>query len=423
LEITKEKLDNGLSINHIKLPFGRSQYFGFWVKTGSSFENSKKYYGISHYLEHMLFNGSKNYPDGPQVQKDLASYGIIENAWTFYSITHYFMISPLQSFKKGFDILHDRVVNPLLNEEMTKKEKGIILEERKMTKSDPESVLDEKISSAAFKGTNYGHPVIGYEDTISGITPQLLKQYHQTFYSPGNMMFLSYGPMEYTEVRSNVFDKLAAIKTDKSLAQPNLLAKGEKQNVPDFSPQSVEIGFDVKTDFYGAIARLPQIESIEDYIAYLLFEIMLAGGEASFLNIELELKRSLASSYNVSIYPERGFCLMDIGASMESEKRQDCLRVIKRVFKKLLNSDFSDKDFERARNYAYGFLLRNYENVWANYDIDLSNVFGLNFLSELDFTPPEIAEAMKEIKMKKVVSVWRENISLENLVEGVVVAK
>lgn len=428
IKITKKLLDNGLEIVHAQLPFGNSQYIGFWVKAGASDERERKYWGISHFLEHMLFNGSKNFPEFTKTRLELAARGIAENAWTWLSNTHYYMIMPNRSFEFAFDVLLDRVVSPIMEEKLVEKEKGIIVEERKMADNDPENALEEALKKRVFKGSTYSHPTLGYMDTIRGMSKDLLEQYHGMFYSPNNMMFLSYGSMSYDEIEPVILQKLQSLKPAELWEHDvyNLEDDGGEEREDSGDSGDICLEKDVEAVFLNIISKIPNIVTPKQHTAYYMLGAILALGEASLLNQKLVLRQSLVSSFDFGIQPFRDLSMLSMHATMDDANFDEVKSVLTETLENVISGKFEDKEFERAKSYIEGKLLRTYESIWMGYEPNLANVFRLNFLadnSEKELTPTSVLESIRAVERDEIVELWQELVDTKELVSGSVVDK
>ena len=136
MEYKLQKLKNDLPVLFVPLSSLSSVTVTVWVKTGSRNEN-KKNNGISHFLEHMVFKGTKNRPSAKIIADELDSMGSEHNAATSKDQTKFYIKCRSSDLEKAFDILSDVTLNPILPEEEIEKEKGSIIEEIKMYEDTP----------------------------------------------------------------------------------------------------------------------------------------------------------------------------------------------------------------------------------------------------------------------------------------------
>lgn len=168
------------------------------VKTGASnedFSNS----GVSHMLEHLLFNGTKKRTQ-EELYKETDFYGIYNNAHTDMDYTNYIVLVEKSQAEKALDIQSDMLFNSIFPEEKFEKEKGIILNEIARDMSEPSSFEDELFNLRFFDGTPYNLPVIGLPEIIKNISREQVKEYYERYYIPNNMTALIMGDFNSNEM-------------------------------------------------------------------------------------------------------------------------------------------------------------------------------------------------------------------------------
>ncbi len=160
-------LKNGVRVISEEMSHVRSVSLGVWIRTGSRRETSEEN-GISHFIEHMLFKGTKN-RSAEEIARSVDSIGGGLDAFTAKEMVSYNTKVLDEHLPIAFDVLADMVRNPLFREEDIEKEKGVILEELKMEVDNPEYLLHDIFSSNFWKDHPLGKPIIGSKDTIRGV--------------------------------------------------------------------------------------------------------------------------------------------------------------------------------------------------------------------------------------------------------------
>ncbi len=193
------KLDNGLKLivkeDH-RSPVVVSQV---WYKVGSSYEHDGTT-GISHALEHMMFQGTAKH--GPnEFSRIIAENGGRENAFTSHDYTAYFQQLEKSRLKVSFDLEADRMRNLTLGAKQFAKEIQVVMEERRMrTDDDPESLTDEQFNAVAFVNGPYHIPVIGWMDDLKHMKVEDLRKWYQTWYAPNNATLVVVGDVDPQKV-------------------------------------------------------------------------------------------------------------------------------------------------------------------------------------------------------------------------------
>ena len=387
--------DNGLKHVHYHVPFMKSVLLDFYVGFGSGDEITPDQYGIAHFLEHMLFNGSEKYPVRADTDNLVSSLGNYQNAWTWLSMTTYYQYSTKENFKQAFDILSDRVFNPILREEDVQKEIGVIQEERLMCENDPWISLVLELESRLFAPTPLSHPTIGTESSIGGMTSVALKEFHQNGYHPHNVWFVTYGGMSLNEISAIVSSTFKEIGGSVRYDHQSIV-------LPTVSGESgVEIKKDIDLSIYMIYLSLPPVKTIEELAALSVFETLLGSGNGSRFVDEFMLKKSLASAVEFDIYTHRNGVMM--GTSLNCEPKD--LETAKKLTRKyLVDLDFSfgSDDVDRASKFTHGNLIRSIEEVGFLSSSGLQNLELMNFLNGSDHDLDMLQEAIRSVGVREI---------------------
>src|SRR6266446_8515134 len=168
-DIERTVLKNGVRVVTEHMANVRSVSVGIWIGTGSR-EESAKQSGISHFIEHMVFKGTKN-RSAEQIARSVVSIGGGLVAFTSKELVSYNVKVLDEHLPQAFDIVSDLVRNPRFDAGDIDKEKGVILEELKMEVDNPEYLIHEIFSSNFWKGHALGRPILGTKQTIRGFDP------------------------------------------------------------------------------------------------------------------------------------------------------------------------------------------------------------------------------------------------------------
>ncbi len=193
------KLDNGLKLivkqDH-RAPVMVSQV---WYKVGSSYEHDG-ISGVSHVLEHMMFKGTKAYPNG-EFSEIIAENGGRENAFTSQDYTAYFQTMEKSRLPVSFKLEADRMRNLTIPDDEVLKEVKVVMEERRMrTEDNPQSLTYEQFNATAYTSSPYRIPVIGWMDDLENLQVADLKAWYQMWYAPNNATLVVVGDVDPDEV-------------------------------------------------------------------------------------------------------------------------------------------------------------------------------------------------------------------------------
>lgn len=177
---------NGLRIVAEKMPHVRSVSFGIWVNVGSRYE-TKEENGITHFIEHMLFKGTKT-RNAKQIAEDFDHLGAQTNAYTGKDQTCYYVVALDQQIRPSIKILADMFFNSIFDPEEMEKEKQVILEEMAMTEDAPDDDVDERLWRAMYENHPLGAPILGTEETLKSFTQQQVIDFMRTHYTPDQIV-------------------------------------------------------------------------------------------------------------------------------------------------------------------------------------------------------------------------------------------
>ena len=179
---TVETLPNGLTLILDPDPSAPVVSAQFWVATGSMHEDEHLGAGISHFLEHMVFKGTRDY-DGDTLADTVQAAGGHWNAYTTFDRTVYYIDGPAASLETFMRVLTGLVFHPILPESEFEKEKDVIRREIDMGLDDPDSVASRLLFSTVFQQDPRRHPVIGHRHLFDAIRHEDLTNYHRTRYT------------------------------------------------------------------------------------------------------------------------------------------------------------------------------------------------------------------------------------------------
>src|ERR1700761_330883 len=181
-QIERAVLPNGIRIVTESMPYVRSVSLGVWIGAGSRIEPGPEN-GISHFIEHMVFKGTRQ-RSAEDIAREVDSVGGGLDAFTSKELVSFNTKVLDEHVPLALDILSDLVLNPLFREADIEKEKGVILEEIKMEADQPEFVLHETFISNFWKGHGLGKPILGTRETVKKFGQNLLLDFFTRVYSP-----------------------------------------------------------------------------------------------------------------------------------------------------------------------------------------------------------------------------------------------
>src|SRR5690606_319043 len=190
----KHTCQNGVRVVLESIPTVRSVTIGIWIGVGSRDEN-EKHNGISHFLEHMFFNGTKT-RTAKEIAEAFDSIGGQVNAFTSKEYTCIYAKVLDNHATYALDVLADMFFQSTFDERELKKEKNVVLEEIKMYEDTPDDIVHDMLSKAAYETHSLGYPILGTEETLATFTSDSLREYIHDMYTPDNVVISIAGNIE-----------------------------------------------------------------------------------------------------------------------------------------------------------------------------------------------------------------------------------
>lgn len=189
-----DRLSNGLRVITSELPDSESATLTVWVAVGSRFEEARVN-GISHFLEHMVFKGSKKRPTAKDISVAIDSFGGEFNASTSKEWTNFYIKSRVGKIETAYDVLSDMVLSPILDPKEIEKEKGVICEEIAMYEDTPMAKIDDVFENLIFKGSPMERDIAGTKDTVRAISKDDFVRYRKSHYVTDNILLTVSGEL------------------------------------------------------------------------------------------------------------------------------------------------------------------------------------------------------------------------------------
>lgn len=285
--LTTIEMSNGARL-HI-LPAGRHGIAAveIWAAVGAG-DEPKPLGGISHLLEHLMFRGTKEIPDGEfdAVVEDL---GVKANAWTWYDTTAYTAIAPVEALGEILRLEADRFQNLEITEDVFQTERDVVLNERALTaESDPNTLAQEHLDRMLFGDGPYAHPVIGYRDGIAAMTRAQVTDWYLQHYAPSELDIFVVGDVQPTAVEQLVRSSFGQLPPAKEARAPRPAEQPYRQGLVE----SIELAV-AEPVIMMAWGREPR-SNLKAAAVWKMMGEWLTFGRGGVLRNELEYKSRLA---------------------------------------------------------------------------------------------------------------------------------
>ncbi len=313
--------------------------------------------GLSHFFEHMMFNGAKKY--GPKMfDRVMEANGGANNAYTSEDVTVYTDFFPSGAMEIIFELEADRIGNLALDDKMVESERGVVLSERITYMNNSNwMLLSEQVKSVAFMAHPYRWEVIGYESDIKAWTKDDLQDYFDTYYAPNNALVVMVGNITVDGVKAlaeKYFGPIPANTPPPPVRTVEPEQLGEKR---------LTVKKDVSSPNLMIVWHIPQAKS-EDYYPLELFHTILSQGKSSRLYSALVDEKQLATevsaympaAFDPNLYYVYAVCAKDVHET-------DLEPAIYEEIDDLITNGVSEHELQKAKNRKVVEFYREMETI------------------------------------------------------------
>ncbi len=343
----KTILNNGVRVVTHSNKEAQSLAMGIWVATGNRNE-VPEYLGISHYLEHLVFKGTKNY-SCQQIKESIEGKGGSINAFTGEEATCYLVKLPAKYLDLALDIISDMVLNPVLPEAEIEKERTVILEEIKMYKDLPQSYVYELLDELLWPEQPLGRSILGTVESVNRIQKQDLAGYRNRYYTSPNIVISAAGKINHAGFARKAREKFSGLKE----ASRNVFAPAYiEQSAPQsrIFPKETE-----QTHFVLGFHGFSREHKLKYALG--LLNVILGGNSSSRLFDQIREKRGLAYEIGTGIKRLKDTGAFVVHAGVDNNKVLETLRLIFVQLKRAKTEKVSQSEFNRAREFYLGQLM------------------------------------------------------------------
>ncbi|OQA51994.1 MAG: Protease 3 precursor [candidate division WS2 bacterium ADurb.Bin280] len=392
-----KQFDNGLRL--IEAPNDQTQAVTVFILVGigGRFEADGQK-GISHFLEHLFFKGSKNRPSAFEISRELDAIGANYNAFTGEEYTGFYVQSSRDDALKGFDVISDMFLNPLFEEAEIEREKGVIIQEANMYRDMPQMHVQTLNQKQMFGDHPLGFDLVGDENFIKNATRNDIVEYHRN-YLPSNTIVAICGNMKGLGIEEKINDLFGPIQDSKI----------EKALPYSFSPVAEEIVEEIREvdQAHLALSYLSISKNDQRKYALSILNSILGGSMSSRLFREIREKRGLAyyvKSTNSS-YADIG--VFSIYAGVKPEKLKEAVEIAKGQIEEICQKGPDENELERAKGNLRGSLAISLEDSLeiANFVAEDMLYFGKIRSTE------EIIERINAVTKEEVIDLAKEIFS------------
>ncbi|MBS1098460.1 insulinase family protein [Gluconobacter sphaericus] len=347
IEVTR--LDNGLTIITEQMDRVETVSFGAYVSIGTRDETAANN-GVSHFLEHMAFKGTKR-RSAAQIAEDIENVGGYINAYTARETTAYYVKLLKNDLALGVDIIGDILTHSTFLDAEIERERGVILQEIGQANDTPDDIIFDQFQERAFPEQPMGRPTLGSEELVSTMTRDTLMSYMREHYTTHNVTIAAAGNLHHQQVVDLVkehFRDLPTHQTPRSRAAA--YEGGELRTTRELDQAHLVMGF-------------PSVSYMHpDHYAVMILSTLLGGGMSSRLFQEIRERRGLVYSVYSFASPFSDSGLFGLYAGTGEEQAAELVPVMIDELKRLQDG-LSEAELSRARAQLKSSLLMSLEST------------------------------------------------------------
>jgi len=395
VEIFKKKLKSGLKVAAVPAPEMRSVTTFVFVANGSRYERSNES-GISHFLEHMLFKGSKKRPTEEEVFYGLDRTGGEYNGLTHKEWTGYYVRVRPEHFAFSTEWLSDVLLNPLFREKEIEKERGVILEEMNMYLDTPARYIWDTWEKQLFGEHPLGRLIIGKRENVERFDKKSFKSYFEKHYCLPNLMVAAAGCMGKEQIFEEVEKAFANVEKGEIFTPERFI---ERQKGPDFRFLEKETDQNhISLGFRGYDLHH------EKRYAQAVLANLLGGMRSSRMFMAVRGRRGLAYYIQTGsqAYTDAGY--LTTTAGVNKDKTEKAVRTILEEYKKIKQAGPLPGEVERAKENLKGEMVLDLESSSS-----LAHFTGkAELLNMKERTPEEVTERIEAVSAEDVKEAARD---------------
>jgi predicted Zn-dependent peptidase len=380
--IRREVLPNGLTLITEEMQHIRSVSIGIWIKTGSRDEDLQ-WNGISHFIEHMVFKGTKN-RSAEDIARQVDSIGGNMDAFTAKECVCFNVKVLDEHLPIAMDVLSDLVLNPVFDVQDISRERGVILEEIKMDEDNPDYLVHEIFTQNFWKDHPLGKPILGTKDTVKKFEREPVLDFYKQRFAPGNLIICAAGHLQHEQfvdlVRKH-FGDMKPMSNGFYSSQPKVVSRIILRNKKALEQVQICVG----------VPSHP-IAHEKRHASYIL-NTLLGGGMSSRLFQNIRERQGLAYAIYSDLSPYRDTGCLSVYAGTSRESAAKVVRSVVSEFRKLKSDVVSGEELRRAKDQLKGSLMLSLESSTAR----MSNLARQEMYFDRFYTLDELIEKIESV--------------------------
>ncbi len=352
--IRRQKLPNGLTIITEQMPHIRSASIGIWLQTGSRDEDAE-WNGISHFIEHMVFKGTKH-RTAEEIARQVDSIGGNMDAFTAKECICFNVKVLDEHVPTALDILSDLVLNPVFDAADIARERGVIMEEIKMDEDNPDYLVHEIFTQNFWKDHPLGKPILGTKETVKRFERQPVVDAYAHRFAPGNIIVSAAGNLDhdrFVELVTGHFHQMKPAKNGFHSSAPKIVSRIILRNKKALEQVQLCLG----------VPAYP-IAHEKRHAGYIL-NTLLGGGMSSRLFQNIRERQGLAYSIYSDLNPYRDTGCLAVYAGTSLASASKVVQSVVSEFRNLKAEAVPGEELRRSKAQLKGSLMLSLESSTA----------------------------------------------------------
>jgi len=349
--IRRQKLSNGLTVITEQMQHIRSASIGIWLQTGSRDEEAE-WNGISHFIEHMVFKGTKH-RSAEEIAREVDSIGGNMDAFTAKECICFNVKVLDEHVPTALDILSDLVLNPVFDAADIARERGVIMEEIKMDEDNPDYLVHEIFTQNFWKDHPLGKPILGTKETVRRFERQPVIDAYAHRFAPGNIIVSAAGNLDhenFVELVRNHFEHMTPMSNGFHSSAPKIVSRITLRNKKALEQVQLCLG----------VPAHP-IAHEKRHAGYIL-NTLLGGGMSSRLFQNIRERQGLAYSIYSDLNPYRDTGCLAVYAGTSLASASKVVQSVVGEFRKLKTQQVTDEELRRSKAQLKGSLMLSLES-------------------------------------------------------------
>ena len=400
-KFTIKRMDNKVPLYLIPMNEAKTATIVFMFKTGSKYE-TRANSGISHFLEHLFFKGTKKRPDTATISSELDSLGCEFNAFTSKEYTGYYIKVASTKIVAAIKILGDMLLNSLFDEQEIEREKGVIIEELNMYEDNPLMHIEDVFESCLYGDTPAGWDTIGTKKNIMNFKRQDLLDYFSKQYGSNSLSVILAGKIKtkdkvvlekiIKQFKNNSWQDKLKVEENQKQAKIKTVYKTVDQVAVSLGVRTVEIGHPLEL-------KLKLLASI------------LGGSMSSRLFIRLRERNGLAYYVRTSneFYSDSGYLTTQAG--VPKTKVKEAIKIILEEYQRMKTEKISEKELKKVKDLLAGRMILKLDD-----SEEIASWYARQAILRKDIlSPAEVLREMRKISAKDLQKVAQKFLVEKNL--------